>query len=155
MFESHLCLCVRGSMWIKRAQLQCWPLRHQKVLHQRWIWAIHCRRARDPPWLLWSHRKDWWRPQKNFFKKYRMHSSRMRTVRCSAHLLGGVCSGGGCLPRGCLSGSVKHAPWTESQTGVKRLPCRNYVADGKKVSNVPRKKAWFWKGKLSVRVISP
>ena len=49
-----------------------------------------------------------------FSKKTRMHSSRMRTVRCSGRLLGqgGVCPGrvsawggcllgGGCLPDGC------------------------------------------------------
>ena len=42
--------------------------------------------------------------------KTRMHSSRMRTARCSRHLLegegsaqgGGVCPGGVCLPEGCL-----------------------------------------------------
>ena len=43
----------------------------------------------------------------------RMHSSRMRTICCSGHLIGGVCPGGvsawGCLPngvsaRGCLPG---------------------------------------------------
>ena len=37
---------------------------------------------------------------------------------------GGVCPGG--LPRG-VSGL-----WTEWQTGVKTLPCHNYVADGNK-----------------------
>ena len=48
----------------------------------------------------------------------------MRTVRCSSRLLGagGVCPEGDvCLP----------PPWTELQTLVKTLPCRNYVADGK------------------------
>ena len=49
----------------------------------------------------------------------RMHSSRMRTVRCSSY--------GGCLPMGCLSAPLL----TESQTPVKTQPCRNYVADGK------------------------
>ena len=48
----------------------------------------------------------------------RMHSSRMRTVRCSGHLLGSVC---------------QTPPWTEWQTRVKTFPCRNYVADGKNV----------------------
>ena len=42
------------------------------------------------------------------FVKTRMHSSRMRTVRCSSRLLGGVCPGGlsaqgGCLPQ-CMLG---------------------------------------------------
>ena len=73
-----------------------------------------------------------------------MHSSRMRTVHCSGcwgggypsmHWVGGVypsmhwvrgflpigvCPGEGCLP------AVK------GTTGVKTLPCRNYVADGNK-----------------------
>ena len=35
----------------------------------------------------------------------RMHSSRMRTVRCSSRLPGGV-SAGGCLPGACLPGGV-------------------------------------------------
>ena len=63
-----------------------------------------------------------------------MHSSRMLTTRCSGHLLGG---GGGYLhgsvcPEGgvCLGVSARHPPWTEWQTGIKTLPCRNYVADG-------------------------
>ena len=33
-----------------------------------------------------------------------MHSSRMRTVRCSSHLGGGRGLPGGCLPRGIVSG---------------------------------------------------
>ena len=74
----------------------------------------------------------------------RMHSSRMRTVCCSDRLLGGgVFSGRGCLIRGCLPGGcfpggclprgdLPDTPlWTEWQTGVKSLPGRNYVADGK------------------------
>ena len=76
----------------------------------------------------------------------------MRTVRCSGRL----CLPGGCLFRGlsawggvsaqvvsaqeeCLHGGSAqlhawiHPPqWTEWQTGVKTLPCRNYVADSKK-----------------------
>ena len=44
--------------------------------------------------------------------------------------LGGVCPGGVCLrgvsaQEGCLPGG-----WTESETGVKTLSCRNYVVDG-------------------------
>ena len=80
-----------------------------------------------------------------------MHSSRMHTVCCSGCLLG-VCLSGGCLPRGvfaqgvsaqgvclprgvsvwgCLSREcLADTPQIESQTGVKTLPCRNYVADG-------------------------
>ena len=45
----------------------------------------------------------------------------MRTVRCSSRLLGGI------FPSACWD----TPPWTEWQTGVKTLPCRNYVADGK------------------------
>ena len=64
-----------------------------------------------------------------------MHSSRMRTVRCSGCLGGRVCLGGclpggvylgGCLPRGCLprgvhplGPKVRHPPlWTEFLTHV-------------------------------------
>ena len=49
----------------------------------------------------------------------RMHSSTIRTVRCGGRLWWG--------------GGVCQTPplWTESQTGVKTLPCRNYVANGK------------------------
>ena len=59
----------------------------------------------------------------------------MRTVRCS-----GI---SGCLSRRVsaqgrvsVQGDVCQTPplWTESQTGVKTLPCRNYVADGKNLS---------------------
>ena len=66
----------------------------------------------------------------------------MRTVRWSSRLpgwgwvcrggsawgvsaQGGVCPGGGCLPGGVS------AQGTEWQTGIKILPCRNFVADGK------------------------
>ena len=54
----------------------------------------------------------------------RMHSSRMRTFRCSGRPWGGVCLGGVCLPA--------TPPWTEWQAHVKTLPCHNYVADGNK-----------------------
>ena len=43
--------------------------------------------------------------EKDNNRNTRMHSSRMRTVRCSNHLVGGggvVCPGGVCLPGGCL-----------------------------------------------------
>ena len=58
----------------------------------------------------------------------------MRTVR----LLGGVWqtppSGRADTPRaGTPLMGRPHSPWTESQTGVKTLTCRNYVADGKKL----------------------
>ena len=33
------------SMWIKKAQLPSWPPGGQQVLHQRWIWGIHCMQA--------------------------------------------------------------------------------------------------------------
>ena len=63
-------------------------------------------------------------------------------------LPGGVCPGGECLPHEWVSAygvstqwSVcpevgvcqTHLLWTESQTGVKTLPCRNYVAEGNKI----------------------
>ena len=69
----------------------------------------------------------------------------MRTVRCSSRLLGeGVCLGA-CVSLGsvCLEGGVgggvfaqgvstqgKACERNDWQTGVKTLPCRNYVADG-------------------------
>ena len=63
-----------------------------------------------------------------------MHFSRMRTARLltvSKHTLrrgGGVCPGGGICPGGCLT--TPPPPWTELQTGVKTLHCRNFVAGG-------------------------
>ena len=70
------------------------------------------------------------------FIRTRVHSSRMRTVRCSGRLLGG-----GCLPRGCVP-RVSPPPTISDprhplnritdRTGVKTLPCRNYVTDGNK-----------------------
>ena len=88
---------------------------------------------------VWLNLKLW---------KTRRHSSRMHTI-----CLGwGVWRGEGCMPRGCLSrdcaprwvsawwGRVPKGVsargcllslWIESQTGVKTLPCCNYVADGK------------------------
>ena len=33
------------GMWIKKAQLPCWPLSSQQVLHQRWIWGSHKRKS--------------------------------------------------------------------------------------------------------------
>ena len=86
-----------------------------------------------------------------------MHSSRIRIVRCSSRLLGGVFPGGclpggvsawggvyvcseGSLPRGggvCVpGGGVCPCERNDGQIGVKTLPCRNYIADGK---NVPTK----------------
>ena len=53
-----------------------------------------------------------------------MHSSRMRTIRCSSCLLG---AGGGVCPGGCLP----HPSCEQNETLVKTLPCHNYIADGK------------------------
>ena len=93
-------------------------------------------------------------------EKKRIHSSRMRPICSSSHVYpsmhwagwvyprmhwteGGcipACTGiggsawRGCLPRGCVYPSMhwgRHPLWTEWQTGVKTLLCRNYVADGK------------------------
>ena len=30
-----------GSTWVEKAQLPCWYLYNQQVLHQRWIWGSH------------------------------------------------------------------------------------------------------------------
>ena len=114
--------------------------------------------------------------QKNL--KARMHSSRMCTVHCSSRLLGvgGVCAEGvsakggsaqgRCLPRGdvCPGGSVcsggclpggglPKTPllWTEWQTLVKTLPCRNYVADGKKKNTSVTQV--LWQGKSVERIV--
>ena len=43
-------------------------------------------------------------------------------------MVGYVCPGG-CLPQ-CMLGYSHLSPWIEWLTGVKTLPCRNYVADG-------------------------
>ena len=49
----------------------------------------------------------YWAPRR--ISETRMHSSRMRTVRCSGRLLGG-----GCLPRGMYSPDPEaDTPWTE------------------------------------------
>ena len=45
------------SMWIKKPQQQCSPSTDHQVLHQMWIWGIHCvdkqgsMRASNLPWL--------------------------------------------------------------------------------------------------------
>ena len=73
-----------------------------------------------------------------------MHSSRMRTVRCSSRLLKGCLPGGlsvrgvcpgvrgglsrGCLPK-CMLGYTP-PPVDRMTDRCKTLPCRNYVADG-------------------------
>ena len=53
----------------------------------------------------------------------RMHSSRMRTVRCSVHLGVGSLPGGvswkGCLPRGVSTQGVYTSPPVERQTPLK------------------------------------
>ena len=52
-------------------------------------------------------------------------------LRVSAQ--GGVCPGGVCPGGVCPEGVCQTPPlWTQSQTGVKTLPCRNYVADRNK-----------------------
>ena len=82
-------------------------------------------------------------PQKDVstkIKKTRMHSSRMRTICCSGRLPWGVCvSALAGLPRRRLPRGVsaRHPPWTETQTSVKTLLCRNYVADGNKTRMLP------------------
>ena len=56
----------------------------------------------------------------------------MRTVRCSSRLLGGgLHRGGVCLGKVYARGGVCQRPptWTEWQTPVKTLPCRNYVTE--------------------------
>ena len=111
-------------------------------------------------WLFLSIpvNSDWvlqWLPKRQEKKK---HSSRMRTICCSGRL-----KGGGCLPMevsaqgrvclgGCLSGECtpppghrgKHPPWTESQTGVRTLPFRNYYADGKNIFGSKKGKQYIW-----------
>ena len=65
----------------------------------------------------------------------------MHTIRCSGRLLGGVSDQGGvclgvsalngCLSKGCLPRGVSTRQPREQndwQTGVKTLPCRNYVS---------------------------
>ena len=59
-----------------------------------------------------------------------LHSNRMRTTRLlpvSQHALHR--GEGGIYPEGCLCGRPPR--WTEWQTDVKTLPCRNFVAGGK------------------------
>ena len=60
----------------------------------------------------------------------RMHSRRMQWP--SVWLWGGGClpgEGGVCLGGVCLA--VTHPPCVDRMTGVKTIPCRNHVADGK------------------------
>ena len=144
-----------------------WPQFNTQQIGQRGM-TVHTITVVRP--MLWRTTQ--------FTYKYelkRMHSSRMRTVRCSGRVgggclprgvstqgelsgYGGICLGvsaWGCLPRGCLPkggclrrggislGGVclegfawgvcqgggcpaRHPLWTESQTGVKTLPLRNY-----------------------------
>ena len=58
----------------------------------------------------------------------RMHSSKMRTFRCSSRLWGSGRGGVGVCSRGGVS--ARHPQSTEWHTGVKILPCRNNVTDG-------------------------
>ena len=57
----------------------------------------------------------------------RMHSSRMCTFAAVAVCWGGCLPVGGCVSQHALR---QTPPRTEWQTGVKTLPCRNFVADG-------------------------
>ena len=76
-----------------------------------------------------------------------MHSSRMRTVRCSGRpwfVGGGVsaCDGGWCLPaRGvCLPGGCvcpQDPPVDRMTDTCKNITLSNYVADGNKSAEVP------------------
>ena len=49
------------------ALLPCWPQIGQQVLHQRWVWGIHCAQATKyiSEGYQWLHKKDW-RPPKYF-----------------------------------------------------------------------------------------
>ena len=57
---------------------------------------------------------------------------------------GGFCQwgvsarGGVCLGVSAQGGVCQTPPWTEWQTGLKTLPCLNYVADGKKWNKTER-----------------
>ena len=78
MFANILEIISLASTWIKKkAWLPCWPPRGQQMLHQRWIWGIHCTQAlklwADITISLkrgyqWSHKKTDLLP-KNFEKK--------------------------------------------------------------------------------------
>ena len=62
----------------------------------------------------------------------------MRTVRSSSRLLGSLYAQWGVCPGGSVRGEMGFCPadiplceQNDWQMGVKTLPCRNYVADGK------------------------
>ena len=66
-----------------------------------------------------------------------MHSSRMRTVRSSSHVYPsmhwvGLCVSQHPLGRGVSQHELGRGVSARGRAGVKTLPCRNYVADGKK-----------------------
>ena len=85
-----------------------------------WQWNVamffcDAKSSRKILWLFSFQNKelDYVKMKETFstLKKTRMHSSRMRTVRCSGRrgdvcLGAGVCLGGGCLPWGCLPRGV-------------------------------------------------
>ena len=52
-----------------------------------------------------------------------MHSSRMRAIRCSSHLLGGVWWGDVC-PRGCLYVSPKNKQMAHNQVYNRQIGLR-------------------------------
>ena len=54
----------------------------------------------------------------------------MRTVRSSNCLPGGVYQEGVTPSDAPVHAGIHPPRWTDWQTGVKTLPCRNYVADG-------------------------
>ena len=65
----------------------------------------------------------------------------MRTVRSSSRLLGSLYAQWGVCPGGSVGGwgSARQTPPGEQndwQTGVKTLPCRNYVADGNNTKGI-------------------
>ena len=41
-----------ASVWAIKAQLLCWPLYNQLVLHERWIWEIHYMQVRSSQALV-------------------------------------------------------------------------------------------------------
>ena len=59
---------------------------------------------------------------------------------------GGVCPGGGGVFPGwvgvCPVECLPEPPWTEWQTGVKTLPCCNYIADGNNNTSTKRYLKW-------------
>ena len=77
-----------------------WPPRGQQVLHQKWIWVLHCVQARNQAsegsilalkprvdvtrslkqGCQWPHKKDWSPSKKNFRKKNYSHLHMVSSV---------------------------------------------------------------------------